>query len=293
MQRRLLAALRDTAQAAQFFGVPEPTIRRWRSAGLPKTREKRAKEYLEHLETLRHPIAPSILVNVKDVAEYFGVHISTARKWRKHGIPASREPQLAAFRGVETAKQDFQSLLGLVRAQGEKLDVESFDKDRDGRYTIGYEKQAPIETWLTSQVLDSLVVTLSNWKLENPPNAPNGDERPGWDSSQHRWIAIAKVSEFGPPAEARVAGYQAIIITSLNHPKAAQVNFAGVHTSGTQLSQSDAIEALQKDLAGMVNTPGLVNWIHSIYLSSYRHKTQAEITSHETYKRKKRGYNER
>lgn len=293
MRKNASKALRDTARAAQFFDVPEPTVRRWRSQGLPASREARFAEWLEHTAEKRKPHEKQLLSDTKGVAEFFGVPEPTVRRWRSQGFPEARAEQLKKFRAVETERSDFRELLKLVKATDELPEVKNFSKDRDGRYTVGSERQEAIEAWLTPQVLAQVVETLRGWKLEAPSSPTTGDERPGFDSSRNRWIATARVSEFGPPAEARVAGYQAIIIPSLKHSKAAQVNFAGVHTSGTQSTKTEAIGVLASELRQLIPTPGLVLWIHSIYLSHYRHKTQDEITAGETRKRKERGYNRR
>lgn len=285
--------LRDTARVAQFFGVPEPTVRRWRSQGLPASREARLVEYEEHLLGKRKPAEKGLLSNTKEVAKFFGVPEPTVRRWRSQGFPVARERQLKDYRHVESERNDFRQLLGLLRQERELPVVKPFDKERDGRYTIGFERQEPVETWLTADTLPEIIEVLESWDLDDAPEAPNEEDRPGWSAGEQRWIATARVSEFGPPAEARVAGYQAIIVPSLKHSKAAQVNFAGIHTSGSQSTKRDAIDALESELEGMIGTPGLVLWCHSVYMSSYRHKTQREITGGETRKRKARGYNQR
>lgn len=294
MRKNAAKALRDTARAAQFFGVPEPTIRRWRSQGLPASREARFAEWLEHTAEVKKPPVKQLLSNTKEVAEFFGVPEPTVRRWRSQGFPEGRAEQLQRFRAVETERTDFRDLLKLVKAKDELPDVKSFEKARDGRYTVGSERQEALETWLTPQVVAQVVELLRSWTFPRPsPPTGETEDRPGFNSGRVRWIATARVSEFGPPAEARVAGYQAIIVPSLKHSKAAQVNFAGVHTSGAQTTKAEAIGVLTGELRDLTQTPGLVLWIHSVYLSLYRHKTQFEITSGETAKRKARGYNKR
>ncbi len=290
----ILSALRDTARAAQFFGVPQPTIRRWRSQGLPASREARFREYQEHSLGKRKPLEKGLLSNTKEVAKFFNVPEPTVRRWRSQGFPAAREQQLAGYRKVETDRNDLKDLLKLLKRTDDYPKVKSFDKDRDGRYTVGFERQEAVEAWLTESTLERVLDDLRGWEMSDAPRAGRTHaNRPGFHAQEQRWIATARVSEFGPPAEARVAGYQAIIVPSLKHSKAAQVNFFGVHTSGGRESQDDAIDALGEELSNIIETPGLVLWIHSIYLSSYRHKTQNEITSGETRKRKERGYNQR
>lgn len=293
MRKNAGNVLRDTARAAQFFGVPEPTIRRWRSQGLPASREQRFAEYQESLLGATKNAPKKLLSDTKEVAKFFDVPEATVRRWRSQGFPHARERQLAEYRHVETDRDHFRTLLRLVREKQELPVVKPYNKARDGRYTVGFERQAPVDTWLTESTLTDVLHPLYEWDMPDAPEAPDEPDRPGWHAAQQRWIATAQVSEFGPPAEARVAGYQAIIVPSLKHSKAAQVNFAGVHTSGAQRTKRDAIWALTEDLEALVNTPGLVLYIHSIYLSSYRHKTQHEITAGETRKRKERGYNPR
>lgn len=286
-------ALKDTARAAQFFGVPEPTVRRWRSQGLPASREARFAEYTEHRLGARKDPDKNLLSNTKEAAAFFGVPEPTVRRWRSEGLPHAREQQLSNYRKVETDRNDFRQLLKLVRAKDELTEVKSFDKERDGRYTVGFERQESVESWLTESNYGEIITRMLDWDMADAPDAPEGEDRPGFYADEQRWIATVRISEFGPPAEARVAGYQAIIVPSLKHSKAAQVNFAGVHTSGSQRTQDDAVTTLLEEIGELVQTPGLVLFIHSLYLSSYRHKRQREITLTDTRKRKARGYNKR
>lgn len=215
----------------------------------------------------------------------FAVHPATVRRWVTGGVPKKRTAEVESIRAsrqrarhpVKTARTNLVELLGLLKLERELPRSKPFAKVRDGRYTLGYERQEVFDTWLTPQVISEVKQTFSRWRIPDDV----------------RYIATAKVSEFGPPAEARVAGYQAIIVPSLRHSKAAQFNAFAVHTSGVQATKAAAVGSLISELRELEATPGLVTFLHTIYFSSYRYKTQDEVTSHETAKRKARGYNKR
>ena len=207
---------------AQVFGVPTPTVRRWKSAGLPKSREAVAQS----LEVIRR---------------HEGYEEKALREMMSEAQQAGKLPK-----------------------------VKSYSKFRNGEKTTGYEFSKPGKAFLNPASLLNLVDTLESESMAK--GLPN-------------WLASVTVSAF--VEESEKAG-SADVRYQVDHPDANNFVVESIVSSGLQGSRRDAIGELTRKLREKMSESEAKFYLHGVYFSTYRYKSERESLDLRSERRRKR-----
>lgn len=210
----------------------------------------------------------------RTLAELLGVHPQTVRRWQRDSVPKTQEQALQSLLTIHThqglEEKSLVEMMGLAEGQGKLPKVKRYNRQRNGKHTLGREVSLPF----TSELEPASFLQLRG-KLENESVAR---QFPNW---------IASITVSARVGEVEKAGSGDVRL-QVDHSDTNQFVVESIISSGLTGSRAEALSELTRLVKEKMQDTESVYFMHGAYLSSYRYKTEEEKTDTETEKRRRR-----
>jgi hypothetical protein len=208
------------------------------------------------------------------IAQVLEVSPSTVRRWRRSGVPKTREVSLKTLEVVRRhegyEEKALREMMTLAMKMGKLPKVRNFAKRRDGERTTGFEVSKREKGFLNEASLLQLTSHLKKAKMAK--GLPN-------------WLASISISAYVDEAER--AG-SADVRIQVDHEDANNFVAESIISSGLQSNRKEAIESIVSKLRQKMHESDARFYIHGSYFSTYEYKSATETRDLKSRRRKRK-----
>ncbi len=210
----------------------------------------------------------------KAIASILEVHVQTVRRWKRDGVPKSRDSQVklldVAKRQEGYEEKSLREMMALAEADGKLAKVKNYSRRRDGDKTTGYEVSKAGLGFLNEASLLKLRKHLESTKMSR--GLPN-------------WLASVTLSAFVEETE---KGLYMGKIVQVDHPDHNQFVSEAIISSGLQGSRQQMIDSMIGSLRTKMRESDAKFYLHGSYMSTYEYKSGSEVKELQSLRRKRR-----